>query len=113
MATNMGRIYEDIGFEINDEISYDNKIGIEVENGSEDEEEQDGNDDAPIEENGSKINGHYGDNTLRALCDDNFPGIAGLIRQMPNLEVPDLNLREVRWTVHFVEADLKHGDGTG
>lgn len=48
----------------------------------------------------------------RALCDDNFPGIADLIRQMPNFEMPDLNLREVRWAKYFVEAGLNHGDGT-
>lgn len=33
----------------------------------------------------------------RALCDDNFPEIVGLIGQMPNFEMLDLNLREVRW----------------
>ncbi|UPK99775.1 hypothetical protein LCI18_010710 [Fusarium solani-melongenae] len=45
----------------------------------------------PVEK-GSEIRGRYGDTMPQVLCQDNFPGIALLLRHMPNLETLDLHM---------------------
>ena len=60
---------------------------------SDDEDEYDADFDKAIEnEKGSEIRGRYGDDLPQALCRGNYPGVAGLLLHMTNLQSLDLHM---------------------
>lgn len=82
--------------QIRDDLEWQEMHGVATDD-EEDTDDSDWDSDPEYDsgipgEKGSEIRGRYGDTMPQVLCRDNFPGIALLLRHMPNLETLDLHM---------------------